>query len=195
MIDYSRLVAATHADIQTNCSGFPCITIASVLQDVLHALGASDAYCLASHMKVFSPAETRRLGHDPAAWAQTEFSVYDGALPRVVLGETGSASADEWHGHLVVIVPNGMDGRDLLLDLSIERANQPAQGILLRPITMKTPLSFAEGGQILSYIVNQCRILYKALPDNHTFENKTAWRNTEFRQSATQRIVRAYQKK
>jgi hypothetical protein len=78
----------------------------------------------------------------------------------------GDPEPGKWPGHLVCV----LDGK-VLIDLTLDQADRPHRGIEL-PVPVIAPVNeeFLAGQGELVGMVNGCRVVYLARPEDRTFE-------------------------
>lgn len=153
-----------------------CIMAAAVFLSVLRAIGVKNAYPLTVKAKIFYPKFTQRPKNEPYPnTTKLEAQWIAEGCHGINLGYVEGSDA-QWPGHLVVIIPNVLNGRDAMYDLTIAQANKPEWDIQLSPILAGVRDSFIKGKENFGVTMNGCQIVYKAFPENHSFMEAPAWK-------------------
>jgi hypothetical protein len=100
-----------------------------------------------------------------------------------VCGDTGVRWPGRWPGHLVAIA-----GEQYLIDLSLPQMNRPEKQVELTPILCRVTPSFLAGEGVIAFALNGCRLLYQALPGDHSYAGATDWHDAARHQQAIQAI-------
>jgi len=103
------------------------------------------------------------------------------------VGEVQS-NEGQWFGHLVVVLPNFFEERHAICDASITQASKPEWNINLVPVFARVPDSFVEGKTEYKAPVNNSLIVYRAFPQDHSFDTAPVWRNQAYRDLAVKNI-------
>ncbi len=85
----------------------------------------------------------------------------------------GDPQPGKWPGHLVATL-----GGKVLINLTLDQADRPEHGIVL-PVPIVAPLSpefLTHEGQMVG-MVNGCRVVYEARPDDCSFERSNDWKS------------------
>jgi hypothetical protein len=80
-----------------------------------------------------------------------------------------------WPGHLTVIIPNLLAEKHLMLDPTIIQANHPGTGIDIPPLAALVMDDFVSGEKVRKMTVNGSTLLYKAFPDDKSYQEKSNW--------------------
>jgi hypothetical protein len=188
-MDYQRLVPAIAEEMQSFFGRLACINAVAAAIDVVEKLEGIALRPLTVRAFIFNPALSARVGdfEAPDATASLQRWANEGDSFRVALG-VGQAPAGDWAGHLVAVASDG--DKSLVMDPTIHQADQPAHGIVLRPVLVRVADEHLEGRSGFRTHVNGCEILYKAFPDDRFFEQTPAWRNGRQRASVRDQVLR-----
>lgn len=188
-MDWQKLVFTTVEELDRVSEAKSCIMATVVLLDVLRAKGFRDAYPLTVKYKVLNPKATERLKNE--SFPQTpEQKAQWNADGCAIVATTDKNSATDWAGHLIVVIPKGLNGRDAVCDLAITQANIPAWNILLGSVLMGVRDSFINGTEDFGLIMNGCRVIYRAFPDDQSFRQTPLWKNSLKREAIVKRILK-----
>jgi hypothetical protein len=64
----------------------------------------------------------------------------------------------------------------------------PEWGVTLMPGLTKIPANFVTGSELIEVERNGCKIVYKAIPDDRTYEASPAW-NNELLKTVVDRVL------
>jgi hypothetical protein len=147
-----------------------CIAAAAILIDVLDYFRLT-AKPLSVIATVFNPQMTERIEREGVPTREeAERDWFPRGCWALAVG-TGDPEPGKWPGHLVATL-----GERVLLDLTLDQADRPRRGIALpMPLVVPFPAAFLAGDGEISGIVNGCRVVYQARPDDRTFENSRDW--------------------
>jgi hypothetical protein len=190
-MDYGALGLAVRDEVAEYFGRLSCINAVAALVDTAEVLGGRVS-ALTVRAFIYNPRITQALGdvNDPGAAERLQQAVAAGGQDTVALGmETSSGlPAGDWAGHLVGVVENFKPGKSLVIDATIEQANQPAQGILLRPVFLVVQPELLRS--LFRAQIERCEVQYKAFPEETYFRSTGAWRNQEQRQIVRDRVLR-----
>src|SRR5262249_24957371 len=83
----------------------------------------------------------------------------------------GEEEPGKWPGHLVATL-----GGKVLIDLTLDQADRPKHGIELpMPIVAPFPAEFLSDEGEICGLVNGCRVVYRARPEDRSFERSRDW--------------------
>lgn len=189
-MDWQKLVSIVIDELNKRPGGHFCIQAACVLLSVLRTKGIKGAYPLAVKVRIFNPKFTERLKIEPppntpeleAQWKA------EGCIGIIIGGK--DAPAGDWPGHLVVIIPGGLKGKDALCDLTITQANKPEWNIQLGPILISVRESHLRGKEALGVPLNGCQIIYEAFPDDQSFKETPVWKGKLKRDLIVKRVLK-----
>lgn len=154
-----------------------CITGSALLTKVLHCLEYSNAYPLTVRVKIFNRAfqEWVHSNGGPKHEASAAACEAAGGFA-ITVGKGAEVSADQWAGHLAVVVPKCIGDRHALCDLTIEQANRPEWEIELPSLMcLKVNDDFAAGKRPFQFEVNGSLVIYEAFPDDHSYSIGRNW--------------------
>jgi len=190
MIDYGRLGLAVRNEIIEFFRRYACINAVAALVDAAEALGGHVSP-LTVRAFVFNPRITEALGDPqaPGAVERLQAAIASGGRDTVALGVQTSTPLPEgeWAGHLVGVVDGFKPARALVIDPTLEQANQPARGIVLRPGFLVVPPDVL--GAVFRIRIEGCEIQYKAFPDDTHFLSTGAWRDRTQRDVLRDRVL------
>lgn len=174
--DILTIVRAVQNVIAENSLEDHCIHTSALLAKALHANGYPDAYLLTVGVEVFNPMFLRWIEeHGPPETPEQGDScaAAGGVVVHLGAGHNQILEADKWKGHLVVVVPDALDGRDCMFDLSVTQLNIRGYGIELQPVVakLKPERSFVHGHSPMIQHMNGCRVRYTAYPDDNSFND------------------------
>jgi hypothetical protein len=141
----------------------------ALLLRALHKLGATDAYALkvtaTAYNKAYQEFEKKygRVRSD----ADLEACSRAGGASCTTRKE---ARQGELGGHLVVVVPRLMGGRDGVLDPSIAQLDWPSAGIELRPACFAADPRFLRGLGPMGGVINDVLVVYEADPKEDSYK-------------------------
>lgn len=186
---FGPLVMAVRDEIASRFRRLACINAVAALVDV----AASDGVALRPltvRARVFNPPLARRIGDldEPEAAARLPSAMQAPDSFIVAVG-TAAPNPGDWAGHLVALGDTSDPERKLILDATIEQANQPHHAIVLAPLAFVVPSSRV-GGDAVSASVNGCGILYKTFPEERDYERFGAWRREEQRSDVCRAVRR-----
>lgn len=107
----------------------------------------NDAYPLTVKPRIFNPKFTERLNNETFPETPDQFAQWEAAGCFMVAIGHAEGSADQWPAHLVVVIPNAINGWDAVCDLTITQANVPNENIQLQPILVGVQESFVSGSE------------------------------------------------
>lgn len=188
-MDWQRLYQVVIEELERVGESHSCIMAAAVLIDVLNAKGMKEAYPLTVKSKIFDPKFASRLKREPFPQTPELLDEWmaDGCS-MVTIGH-GEGSSRQWPGHLIVIIPKALGGRNAALDLTVTQANVPAWGIELIPLMMAVPDEFLTGAKWFRAPVNGSIVIYEAFPEDRSFEETPLWSKKKRRNSIVKRIL------
>jgi len=174
--DIYSIVQAVQNVIAANDLEDHCIHTSALLAKAFHAYGYPDAYLLTVGVQIFNPAFLAWVKkHGPPETPEQAAACDDSGGVTIHLGAGHDQPIDEdrWKGHLVVVVPNAMDGRDCMFDLSVPQVNKHGYGIVLQPVmaVLKPEGSFVHGETPMIPDMNGSRVRYMAYPEDKSFNN------------------------
>ena len=174
--DILNIVRAVQNVIAENNLEDHCIHTSALLVKALHANGYPDAYLLTVGVEVFNPIFLRWVEeHGPPETPEQGDScaAAGGVAIHLGAGHEQSIEADKWKGHLVVVVPDALDGRDCMFDLSVTQVNKYGHGIALQPVVakLKPERRFVHGHSPMIQDMNGCRVQYTAYPNDKSFND------------------------
>ncbi len=184
-----RIMDAFLAEQHAAGGTLSCIASGAALLNVLHALGYDKAYPLTVEARVFNPVATRFA--ESRGWQPDGGQPPEGALVVTVGPETGDVGPGHWAGHLVVILPNFLGERHILLDPTIQQANKPGTGINIPPITVTVKDDVTSGEKIRMLPANGCTVMYKARPDDHSYRKDSGWDRIRAGSTVSDRVLAA----
>lgn len=189
--DYGRLGVAVRDEVIDFFGRFACINAVAALVDVAELHGGR-VLPLTVRAFIFNPRITRSIGDvtDPKATERLKKAVEEGGVDTVALGlQTGSAPLPrgEWAGHLVGVIEEFEPNRALVIDPTLEQANQPDNDIVLRPLFLKVKPDHLSS--LFRVQIDGCEVQYKAFPQETFFMSTPAWRNMEQREVLRDRVL------
>jgi len=187
-MDWQQLVSVILDELSRASEEHSCIMAATVLLDVLRDKGIKHAYPLTVKARLFNPRLTERLNKEPSPTPNLMAHLGADGCHMVAIGH-GEGSSGQWSAHLVVVIPNGLRGKDAICDLTITQANVPGWGIHLRPILQAVRDPFTNGSEDIGVIINGSRVIYRAFPDDHSFEQASLWKRNPKRDSIVKRVL------
>jgi hypothetical protein len=188
VIDYFALGLAVR-DQHLKCfRRFSCINAVAALVDVAEVLGGHVSP-LSVRAAIFNPRDTAAVGdlRDPEAIQRLCDAARIGNFD-IGLGFAGREPGS-WGGHLVGLVEDSQPGRSMVVDVTLEQANQPERGIVLKPVFMAAPSHIA-GARFPVVNIAGCAILYQAFTDDTSFQSTGAWSNQEQRRMLRDAVLR-----
>jgi hypothetical protein len=189
-MDWQKLAQAVMVELENVGEANSCIMAASVLLRVLHLKGLKGAYPLTVKPRVFNPKFTARLESRPHINAsEIKNGLNEDGCAMIAIGH-GEGSEDKWPAHLVVVIPHALKGKDAICDLTITQANKPEWGIKLGQIMAGVRDSFINGTESFGVIINGCRVIYKAFPDDVSFKETPIWNRRLERDLIVKRIMK-----
>ncbi len=173
--EIEKIVRAVQDVIAENDLEDHCIHTSALLTRVFHECGFSGAYLLTVGVEVFNPALLRWIKEHGAPESEEQWNSCGkegGIMIHLGAGHDQPMEAGVWKGHLVVVVPEGINGRDCMIDLSVTQVNKHCPDIKLPPIVflLKSEGSFVLGETSISQDVNGSRVTYTAYPDDQSFD-------------------------
>lgn len=166
-----------------------CIMASMVVNDVLSQVGIHDAFPLTVKPKAMNPplsAAFEQNGMSMDGLEDLNWEEYGYAMASF----EGSDRPDEgWPAHLVTIIPYGLNHRPALLDLAIVRLNNRGLGFHVSPIFAGAPEGFVDGHQSTKVTMNGCLVLYRAFPDDKSYEDTELWNNCRKQRTIADAIV------
>jgi hypothetical protein len=189
-MDWQRTVTTILEELDKIGEAQSCILVTAVLLDVLKAKGIKDAYPLTVKYKVLNPKAAERVKNEMLLPQTPEQVAQWNASGCAIVSITDEDTTTHWAGHLVVVIPKGLKGRDAICDLAITQASAPEWDIRLYPVLMGALDSFLNGTEKFSVPMNGCLIMYEALPDNQSFRQTTLWKHSLKRELTVKRILK-----
>lgn len=104
--------------------------------------------------------------------------------------EPGKQDGSKWPGHLITY------SGEFLLDLSIDQASRPHKGIHLeKPLFVKDKEmnEFTSGKKNLPIFLDGCVIIYRPLPDEHSYTNSRDWWLQAKRKAIVDHLIGVYE--
>lgn len=148
-----------------------CIHAAVMLVRVLQKCGFANAFQLTVGARILNPALRNHI--DRVGIPQTEQAYHAmliGENSMVILGRDAPFVPEgNWAGHLVVIVPNAFDTKHAFIDLTITQVNSDEDGVAVNPVCSSVNDAFLRAEKQFSLNVNDCRIIYDAMPNDHSY--------------------------
>jgi hypothetical protein len=188
-MDWLRLIRIVLQELEEASEEKSCIIATAVLLEVLNSKRVKGAYPLVVKYKILNPQFTKRLKKEGFPQAPEQIARWQADGCAMVAITNVTAARNDWPGHLVAVIPNGLNGRDAICDLTITQANVPPWKIILRPICMGVRSSFLEGSEDFGLTMNDCQIIYRAFPDNRSFRETPLWKNKLGRHSIVKRVL------
>jgi hypothetical protein len=189
-IEWQNIVSITLNELDRFSEDKSCIMASLVLIDVLRNKGIKDAYPLTVKVRILNPAFTKRIITEPFPQTPELLAQWDDDGCHVVAIGYGESTATQWQAHLVVITPKGIKGKDALCDLAIKQADVPKWNIFLGPVLFGMRDSFLKGTEDFGVIINECRIIYKAFPNDQSFKQTPLWKNNLKRKLIVKEILK-----
>jgi hypothetical protein len=162
-----------------------CIAATAILIDVLDYFRLT-ARPLSVIATVFNPAMSGRIEREGMpTLKEAERDWFPHGCYSLAVG-SGDPEPGKWPGHLVANLADRV-----LIDLTLDQADRPQHGIVLpMPILAPFPSEFlTEDGQMAG-LVNGCRVVYEARPDDRSFERSNDWRSRKRRDAVVAAAVR-----
>ena len=150
-----------------------CIASCAALLDVLHRLGYDKAYPLTVEARVLNPVATRHA--ERCGWMPDGSEAPKGSVIADIGPEAADVGPHHWAGHLVVIVPNLLGERHVLLDPTIMQANKPGTGINLPAISVTVRDDMISGEKLRQLSANGSTVFYRFRPTDHSYRDKSGW--------------------
>ena len=175
-MNWQQLIPAVMDELHGASEGNSCIMAAAVLLDVLRAKGIKGAYPLTVKVQILNPKFTERLSSDPFPRTAEEIEQWRKDNCAMVAIGHGDAPSSHWPAHLVVIIPKALNGKDALCDLTIGQASVPAWDIVLGPTVLGVRDIWITGLEDFGKVINGCRIIYRAFPDDQSFKQTPLWK-------------------
>jgi hypothetical protein len=188
-MNWQQLIHAVLDELHRASEERSCIMAAAVLLDVLRARGVNDAYPLTVKPRILNPRFTERLNDEPFPQTTEQLAQWDADDCHIVVIGHGKGSETEWPAHLVVVIPNALNGRDALCDLTITQANVPDWGIVLGAVLVGVRESLVDGSEDFGVTVNGSRIVYRAFPENQSFKRTPIWTRKLRRNAIVKRVL------
>ena len=190
-MDYMKLARVAYEEVRADYNQHTCIGMAAALLTTLKLAGEEGAFPLTVRAHITNPAFTRRRASAalPPTQEQVEkWGRQDGSF-QASIGFDLKQEGKGWPGHLVVIVPDAVDGRTLMFDLTIMQAEQPQHDIHLRPVILAVKPEFLNGEQPFGLKVNGCQVMYKASPNDKSYEETPVWQSGQVHDLLAMRIL------
>jgi hypothetical protein len=189
-MDWQKLVFTIVEELDRVSEAKSCIMATVVLLDVLRAKDIRDAYPLTVKYKVLNPKATERLKNESFPQTPEQMAQWNADGCAIIAITDDKDSATHWAGHLIVVIPKGLNGRDAVCDLAITQANVPAWNILLGSVLMGVRDSFIKGTEDFGLIMNGCRVIYKAFPEDQSFRQTALWKHRLKREAIVKRTLK-----
>ncbi|MDT4955194.1 MAG: hypothetical protein QOJ02_3332 [Acidobacteriota bacterium] len=176
-MNLQRLIFTVLDELHGASEQHSCILAAAVMLEVLRAKGIKGAYPLTVKVIILNPKLTERLRDDWRTLTPERLSQLksDDAGGIVTIGD-GAITDDDWPGHLIVVIPKALKGRDAMCDLTVTQASVPDWGINLAPLVMGARESFVDGSEKFGLVMNGCQLMYAAFPEDHSFKQTPIWK-------------------
>ena len=190
----SDIGQATREELEALGAQHSCIFASAVLVEVLRKRGFSGAQALTVHARVLNPPFTawvKARGYPKNPTELAECEAQGGAIVGLGGKLDESLLADQWPGHAVVITPGAFGDRHALLDVTITQANKQEWGIELPPLLARVGDEFVRGEKEFKADVNSSLVVYKALPDDGSYQASVLWTDTSRWKSAAERAIAA----
>jgi len=171
-----NIVQAVQNVIAANDLEDHCIQTSALLAKAFHTHGYPNAYLLTVGVEIFNPALLAWVEENGPPETPEQAAACDragGITIHLGAGHDQAIDADRWKGHLVVVVPDAIDGRDCMFDLSVTQVNKHGYGIVLRPVVakLKPERSFVHGKSPMIQDINGSRVRYMAYPGDKSFND------------------------
>jgi hypothetical protein len=164
-----------------------CIESSAALLNVLHGLGYNGAYPLTVEVQILNPIATRSA--ERAGWVAEAAKAEEGSFGVSIGAQGAEVGPDNWAGHLVVILPNFLGDRHMLLDTTIMQANKQGTGINLPAIFATVRDDFTSGAKVRKLAANDCTVMYKARPDDHSYKQGGNWDKVRVASPVSDRVL------
>jgi hypothetical protein len=102
----------------------------------------------------------------------------------------GKQDGTKWPGHLIAY------SSEFILDLSIDQASRPHKGILLeKPLLVKESgmSDFVSGKKNLPVFLGGCVIMYRPMPEDHSYTNSRDWWLQAKRKAIVDHLIGVYE--
>jgi len=154
-----------------------CIEASALLASVFHRRGFPDAYLLTVGVEILSPTFIKWIDEHGFPETDEQQEACDAAGGRVIhlgAGHDQEVAQGQWKGHLIVVVPNCMDGRDCMFDLALPQVNSVASDINMKPLVTKLNPdgSFVDGNEKMTKLMFDCSVRYTAYPKDKSFNSE-----------------------
>jgi len=182
MVDLVKVSKEVSRELAACGHEHSCIEGAALLSKTLAGLGICNTYPLTVAVRIHNPAVRRWIEKNGAP--QDEASVKacndaGGLTIAIGKGTEDMIPDGRWAGHLVIVVPNLFDDRHAMLDLTIIQAHRPEWGIHLQPICTRVDDLFVAGARNFPIEVNEAIVIYRAHPDDRSYNDHRDWMSTE----------------
>ncbi len=188
-MDLQQLVSVILDELSRASERHSCIMAAAVLLDVLENKCISQAYPLTVKARIFNPRLTDLINKESSLTPDLLSAYLEADGCHMIIIGCGEGSSDQWPAHLVVVIPGILKAKDAVCDLTITQANAADWGINLHPILMGVRDPFLNGSEDFGVTVNGSRVVYRAFPDDHSFEQTSLWKRNPKRGSIVKRVL------
>jgi hypothetical protein len=194
--DYAAIVIPVRDEIKTLLGRLACINAVAALIDVANEVGVGGLKPLTVRAHIFNPTLSQRVGDILAPEAPTLIQrwIEESGSFRIGLG-IGEASGGEWAGHLVAVGDDSNSCKKIMIDATIEQANDPIHNIVLRPVVFRVTIDHLKGQRVFQISINGCKIFYRAFPDDRFYEQTLAWQDRSQRMIIKDRILERIREK
>ena len=169
MTKFGRIMDTLFAELLAIEGQGQCIAAGAVLTSVLRRVGFSSAYPLAVMVDIFNPAATKQA--ESVNWKLDGVKAGEDTVQIRIGDPDVDLGPGIWRGHLVVIVPNALGEKHLLLDPTIVQANHPGTGIEVVPLMVPVADEFIGGKRPRKVSVNGSTLFYWARREDESFHN------------------------
>jgi hypothetical protein len=166
-----------------------CIAATAILNEVLDYFRLT-ARPLSVIATVFNPVMSERIAQEGMpTLEEAERDWFPKGCYSLAVG-AGDRQPGKWPGHLVTVL-----GGQALIDMTLDQANRPQHGIVL-PAPIIAPLTpdFLTKEAGVAGMVNRCRVVYQARPDDRSFERSNDWKSRKRRAGVVGSAIRRLKK-
>ena len=178
-------VRAEMQQLSLDTGRWSCIEAVAAMVDGAVALELPPISPLTARARVSNPVSTHQMGRLELPPGQLP---PEGEPVTHIVGWLDDARG--WPGHLVAIAPDPEDANvRILLDPTLEQANNPNHGIAVRATGGRIGSRDLERTSVIPMLVNQCLVQYEIFPTQKFFETTTLWLDQEARERTLKRVL------
>jgi hypothetical protein len=179
-IEWSTLEIALMEELTKASQQHSCIMATAVFIRVLNLKGV-DAYPVTVKVSVYNPyfsSKIKGLETPPSPELVNQWGTEGAACVKIGDGEETEAG---WPNHLIAVVPNAENGKDLVFDFTITQVNRAEMNINIKPVVMLVSPGFFKKQQTKSFHNNECLMRYESFPEDRSYEQAPIWQDTAAR--------------